>query len=190
MKSRMGLPNKITLSRLALGPLFLIVYLTDWPGAKVAGLIIAILVEVTDIMDGWAARARGETSDTGKLLDPMADSIARISLFIGFLVQGYAAAWMIAVLVYRDVGVAYVRTLAALEGVAVGRRTSGKWKGFMQGTVAISILALDVINFPWLQPHFLQVVYFLMLIVTLYTAFTLLDYIWGNRKILKELQWR
>lgn len=190
MKGRLGLPNKITLSRLALGPLFLILYLTDWPGAKLAGLIVAIFIEATDIVDGWAARARGETSEIGKLLDPMADAVARISYFIGFLVYGYAAAWMIAVLVYRDVGVAYVRTLAALQGVAVGRRTSGKWKGFLQGTVAITILALDVINFPWLRPHFSQLVYFLMLVVTLYTGLTLFDYIWGNRKILGELRWR
>ncbi len=190
MKARMGLPNKITLSRLALGPLFLIVYLTDWPGAKLGGLIIAILVEVTDIADGWMARARGETSEVGKLLDPMADSVARISCFIGFLVYGYAAAWMVAVLVYRDVGVAYVRTLAALQGVAVGARRSGKWKGAIQGTAAITILTLDLLNIPWLQSHFLKIVFFLMLLVTLYTGFTLVDYIWGNRKILRELHWR
>ena len=190
MKARMGLPNKITLSRLALGPLFLIVYLTDWSGAQIAGLIIAILIEATDIADGWMARARGETSEVGKVLDPMADAVARISCFIGFLVYGYAKAWMVVVLVYRDVGVAYVRTLAALQGVAVGARPSGKWKGAIQGTAAITILALDLLNFPWLQSHFLKIVFFLMLIVTLYTGFTLVDYIWGNRKILRELHWR
>ena len=116
--------------------------------------------------------------------------IVAVFCFIGFLVHGYAAAWMIAVLVYRDVSVAYVRTLAALQGVVVGRRTSGRWKGFLQGTVIITILALDVINFPWLRPHFPQIAYFLVLVVTLYAAFTLFDYIWGNRKILKELRWR
>lgn len=190
MKARMGLPNKITLSRLALGPLFLIVYLTDWPGAQLAGLIIAILIEVTDIADGWMARARGETSEVGKVLDPMADAIARISCFIGFLVYGYAKAWMVVVLIYRDVGVAYVRTLAALQGVAVGARRSGKWKGVIQGTATITILALDLLNIPWLQSHFLKIVFSLMLLVTLYTGFTLVDYIWGNRKILRELHWR
>lgn len=190
MKNRVGLANKITLSRLALGPLFLCVYLTDWSGAKIAGLIVAIIIEATDIADGWTARARGETSEIGKLLDPLCDAVSRISYFIGFLVYGYAAAWMIAVLVYRDVGVAYMRTLAALQGVAVGRRSSGKWKGILQGTVAITILALDVMNFPWLEPYFMRIVYSLMLIVTLYTGYTLLDYLYGNRKMLKELHWR
>jgi CDP-diacylglycerol--glycerol-3-phosphate 3-phosphatidyltransferase len=187
---RVGLPNKITLSRLALGPLFLIVYLTDWSFAQLGGLIIAILIEGTDIADGWMARARGETSDVGKLIDPLADAVARISYFIGFLVYRYAAAWMIVVLVYRDLGVAYVRTLAALQGVAVGARRSGKWKGFIQGTAAISILALDLLNIPWLQTHFLKIVFYIMLVVTFYTGFTLLDYIWGNRKMLKGLRWR
>jgi CDP-diacylglycerol--glycerol-3-phosphate 3-phosphatidyltransferase len=190
VKTRISLPNKITLSRLTLGPLFLILYLTEWPGAKLAGLIIAILIEATDIADGWAARARGETSEVGKLLDPMADSMARISCFIGFLAVGYAKAWMIVILVYRDIGVAYVRTLAALQGVAVGARRSGKWKGVIQGTAAITILGLDVLNIPWLQSHFMKIAFFLMLIVTLYTAFTLWDYVWGNRKILRELHWR
>ncbi|MBU1936383.1 CDP-alcohol phosphatidyltransferase family protein [bacterium] len=190
MKNRVGVANWITLSRLALGPLFLLLYLTNWPGARIAGLIVAIIIEATDVADGAAARARGETSEIGKLLDPLADAVSRISYFIGFLVYGYAQAWMIAVLVYRDVGVAYMRTLAALQGKAVGRRSSGKWKGILQGTVAITILALDVFNFPWLRPYFSYIVYTLMLIVTIYTGYTLIDYLYGNRRILKELHWR
>ncbi len=189
MKERVGLPNKITLSRLALGPLFLIVYLTDWSGAKFSALIIVILSEATDIIDGWIARARGETSEIGKLIDPMADATVHLCCFVSFIAYGYAGAWMIAVLVYREIVVAYVRTLAALQGVVIGRRSSGRRKSFLQGTVIITILLLDLINFSWLRPHFSQVAYFLVLAVTLYTAFTLFDYIWGNRKILKELRW-
>jgi phosphatidylglycerophosphate synthase len=99
MKKRVGLPNKITLSRLALGPLFLIVYLIDWPGAKLGGLIIVVFSEASDLIDGWVARARGETSEIGKLIDPMADATVHLSCFFGLLAYGYAAAWMIAVLV-------------------------------------------------------------------------------------------
>src|SRR5437773_2518441 len=97
-----SLANQLTLSRLALGPLFLIVYLSSWTYSVEAALVVAILIETTDVMDGITARARNQISDVGKLLDPLSDSIARLSYFIGFLIAGYASVWMIAILVYRD----------------------------------------------------------------------------------------
>jgi CDP-diacylglycerol---glycerol-3-phosphate 3-phosphatidyltransferase len=186
-----NLANQLTLSRLALGPLFLIAFLNSWRYAFEAALLVAIIIEITDVADGITARRRKQVSDVGKLLDPMSDTIARLSYYIGFLVMGLAAAWMIAILVYRDVVVAYVRVFSALTGKAMGRRTSGKWKGILQGAVAIVVLSLMVFDHrihpvPWVG----RICYWLIAGVTLYTLFTLFEYLRGNKELLLEIRHR
>lgn len=184
-----SLANQLTLSRLALGPLFLLAYLTNWDYALEVAFVIAIIIEATDVADGITARSRNQVSDVGKLLDPMSDTISRMSYFIGFLVMGYAQAWMIAVMVYRDVVVAYLRVFSALTGKAMGRRTSGKWKGILQGAAALIVLGLQVIHrYLFEIPGLPQIIYWTLVGVTLYTAFTLYEYLRGNREILKEIQ--
>jgi CDP-diacylglycerol--glycerol-3-phosphate 3-phosphatidyltransferase len=186
-----NLANQLTLSRLALGPLFLLAYLTDWNYAIETAFVIAILIEASDVADGIAARSRKQVSDVGKLLDPMSDTIARMSYYIGFLVMGHAQAWMIALMVYRDVVVAYLRVFTALTGTAMGRRTSGKWKGILQGATALSVLALELVHkWLWQFPYFHQIIYGLLVFVTVYTAFTLYEYLTGNRELLKEIRRR
>lgn len=186
-----SLANQLTLSRLALGPLFLIAFLSSWRFSVEAALIVALLIEASDVADGIAARARKQVSDVGKLLDPMSDSIARLSYYIGFLVMGLASVWMVAILVYRDVVISYLRVFSALTGTAMGRRTSGMWKGILQGATALAILGLLVVDkyffdVPWLG----RIVYGLMVFVTAYTVFSLYDYLQGNRHLLKEIRRR
>jgi len=186
-----SLANQITLSRLALGPLFLVVYLCQWKYSVEAALVVAILIEATDVADGITARARKQVSDVGKLLDPMSDSIARLSYYIGFLVHGLAAAWMIAILVYRDVVVSYLRVFSALSGTAMGRRTSGKWKGILQGATALTVLALIVVNKRIVEiPYLNLIIYWLLVFVTVYTVFSLVEYLRGNRDLLLEIRRR
>jgi CDP-diacylglycerol---glycerol-3-phosphate 3-phosphatidyltransferase len=186
-----SLPNQLTLSRLALGPLFLVAYLTNWRYALEAAFAVSVVIEATDVADGITARSRNQVSDVGKLLDPMSDTISRLSYFIGFLVMGLAQSWMIAVLVYRDVVVAYLRVFSALTGKAMGRRTSGKWKGILQGATALTVLGLQIINDDFIVIPFLaRIIYWLLVGITLYTAFTFVEYMVGNRELLKEIRKR
>ncbi|RPH95127.1 hypothetical protein EHM69_05310 [candidate division KSB1 bacterium] len=186
-----SLANQITLSRLALGPLFLIAYLSSWRYSLEAAFVVALVIEATDVADGIMARRRKQVSDVGKLLDPMSDSIARLSYYIGFLVMGLASAWMVAILVYRDVVVSYLRVFAALTGTAMGRRTSGKWKGILQGATALVVMGLliidhRIIEIPWVG----RIVYGLLVFVTAYTIFTLYEYLRGNKELLLEIRRR
>ncbi|MBI5059549.1 CDP-alcohol phosphatidyltransferase family protein [candidate division KSB1 bacterium] len=186
-----SLPNQLTLSRLALGPLFLVAYLTNWKYALEAAFAVAVVIEATDVADGMAARSRNQVSDVGKLLDPMSDTISRLSYYIGFLVMGLAQSWMIAVLVYRDVVVAYLRVFSALTGTAMGRRTSGKWKGILQGATALTVLGLQIVSDNFLAiPYLPRIIYWLLVGITLYTAFTFVEYMVGNRELLKEIRQR
>jgi CDP-diacylglycerol---glycerol-3-phosphate 3-phosphatidyltransferase len=186
-----SLANQLTLSRLALGPLFLLAFLSKWQYSNEAALLVAILIETSDVADGATARSRKQVSDVGKILDPMSDSIARLSYYIGFLVMGMASAWMVVILVYRDVIVSYLRVFSALTGTAMGRRTSGKWKGILQGAVALVVLALVIVDrrivaVPWLG----RIIYGLMVFVTAYTVFTLWEYLRGNKTLLLEIRRR
>jgi CDP-diacylglycerol--glycerol-3-phosphate 3-phosphatidyltransferase len=186
-----NLANQITLSRLALGPLFLIAYLSPWRYWLESAFLIAVLIEATDVVDGITARRRKQVSDVGKLLDPMSDSIARLSYYMGFLVWGYAQPWMVAILVYRDVVVSYLRVFSALTGTAMGRRTSGKWKGILQGATALAVLALCIVD-KRIVPvaHLSTIVYWLLVFVTVYTVFTLIEYLRGNKELLLEIRRR
>ena len=186
-----NLANRLTLSRLALGPLFLVAYLSNWSFPVEGAFITALLIEATDVADGIAARSRKQVSDVGKLLDPMSDTISRLSYYIGFLVMGFASAWMVALLVYRDVVIAYLRVFTALTGTAMGRRTSGKWKGILQGATALTILALQIVHTRIVYvPYFFQIVYALLVFITAYTAFTLFEYLRGNKELLLEIRRR
>jgi CDP-diacylglycerol--glycerol-3-phosphate 3-phosphatidyltransferase len=186
-----NLANQITLSRLALGPLFLVAYLSPWRYSLESAFLVAILIEATDVVDGITARSRKQVSDVGKLLDPMSDTIARLSYYMGFLVMGYAEPWMMAILVYRDVVVSYLRVFSALTGTAMGRRTSGKWKGILQGATALVVLALCIVDKRLTPiPYLSDIVYWLLVFVTAYTVFTLMEYLRGNKELLLEIRRR
>jgi CDP-diacylglycerol--glycerol-3-phosphate 3-phosphatidyltransferase len=186
-----NLANQITMSRLALGPLFLVAYLSPWRYSLESAFLVAILIEATDVVDGITARRRKQVSDVGKLLDPMSDTIARLSYYMGFLVMGYAEPWMMAILVYRDVVVAYLRVFSALTGTAMGRRTSGKWKGILQGATALVVLALCIVDKRLTPiPYLSDIVYWLLVFVTAYTVFTLVEYLRGNKELLLEIRRR
>jgi CDP-diacylglycerol--glycerol-3-phosphate 3-phosphatidyltransferase len=186
-----SLANQITLSRLALGPLFLVAYLSPWRYSLESAFLVAILIEATDVVDGITARSRKQVSDVGKLLDPMSDTIARLSYYMGFLVMGYAEPWMMAILVYRDVVVSYLRVFSALTGTAMGRRTSGKWKGILQGATALVVLALCIVDKRLTPiPYLSDIVYWLLVFVTAYTVFTLMEYLRGNKELLLEIRRR
>jgi CDP-diacylglycerol--glycerol-3-phosphate 3-phosphatidyltransferase len=130
-----------------------------------------------------------QTSNLGKILDPLADSVSRFTIFLGFLVQGYASVWAIACIFWRDSIVSTVRILAASQGVIVSARFSGKLKAVVQGISICVILAFiclrDVTGktLEESQDHSNK----LMWVVAGVTLLSLVDYLVGNRKVLASL---
>ncbi|MFC1587198.1 CDP-diacylglycerol--glycerol-3-phosphate 3-phosphatidyltransferase [Planctomycetota bacterium] len=191
--------NILTISRLVLSPFFILFFLTGilgretdnttlmWVG-QILALVIAVLFEATDICDGYIARKYKQVTEFGKLVDPLADSISRFTAFLCFLAAGYASIWAVALVFYRDATVASLRGMAAKKGFVMAARASGKIKAIIQGTVIITICSLDVIKSavkPELNvPH---VANLLMWVVTGVTLWSLIDYLWGGRKFLKEI---
>ncbi len=185
----MNLPHYLTLLRIFLSPIFPILYLErEWLGIPLAWLpyillILLIISESSDVLDGMLARKRNEVTDLGKVLDPMADSITHISLFLTFT-QGFVGLPLLLVLIflYRDLFITTLRTLCALKGVALAARFSGKMKAILQAAVAFLIIILMI---PYTMGAislalFQQISLLAVSVAALYTLLSIGDYIYAN----------
>jgi CDP-diacylglycerol---glycerol-3-phosphate 3-phosphatidyltransferase len=185
----MKVPNILTLSRLCLAPAFLWAFLAGTPAGNWWALALALFFEATDLADGFLARRMQQTSQLGKILDPLADSVSRFTIFLGFLVQGYASVWAIACIFWRDSIVSTVRILAASQGVIVSARISGKVKAVVQGIAICVILGAICLHEELGTPmdevrgHSSKLMWF----VAGVTLLSLVDYLLGNRKVLASL---
>jgi CDP-diacylglycerol--glycerol-3-phosphate 3-phosphatidyltransferase len=185
----------LTLLRIFLSPVFPILYLgKDWFGIPLVTLPyillgLLIICECSDIFDGMLARKRNEVTDLGKVLDPMADSVTHISLFLTFT-QGFVALPLLLVLVffYRDMFISTLRTLCALRGVALAARMSGKMKAILQAAVAFLIIllmipySLGLISLELFQ----QISLFAVSVAAFYTVVSVVDYVYANWIYLKK----
>ena len=179
----------LTLLRIVLSPIFPVLYLErEWLGIPLVWLPyillgLLIICECSDIFDGMLARKRNEVTDLGKVLDPMADSITHISLFLTFT-QGFVALPLLLVFVflYRDLLISTLRTLCALRGVALAARFSGKMKAVLRATVAFLIILLMIPYSTGLisLALFQQISLFAVSIAALYTAISIGDYVYAN----------
>ena len=146
-----GLPLYLTLARIVMSPIFLIVYLygdkmgIDGIYIPILLLLIVGLCEISDFLDGFIARRRRKVTDLGRVLDPMADSIFRLTVFFTFT-QGVIQLPLLLVLVFffRDAIIGALRTLCALRGIVLSARMSGKIKAVVQASAAFFILILMV----------------------------------------------
>lgn len=149
----MTLPNKLTLGRLVLTPVYFLVFFFSinrsfYPVYGIFVLwIIFVTMEVTDVLDGHIARKRNLVSDVGKLMDPFADVIARVTYFICFYSIGLMPLWALIVIIWREYCIMFIRALIAKEGTALAASIWGKAKAvtyFVSGVLAHVVLTLNL----------------------------------------------
>ncbi|PHR62026.1 MAG: CDP-diacylglycerol--glycerol-3-phosphate 3-phosphatidyltransferase [Robiginitomaculum sp.] len=171
------LPNILTVSRVVLG-LAMFWMLSTGPAAWAWTLVIlAVIGELTDLADGFLARKFNMSSELGAALDPLCDSLYRLTVFLGFAAAGWIPLWMILPFAFRDIIVSYVRINAASRGVSVGARWSGKIKAVVQGVAQIAVLVLFALGMGGTWEFALVGAAVLM------TIYSLFDYIFGFRAI-------
>jgi CDP-diacylglycerol--glycerol-3-phosphate 3-phosphatidyltransferase len=138
----LNLPNKLTLARIFLVP-FIIVFLIA--GEKVpnytAGAIFLAAV-LTDWLDGRIARSRRQITTLGKLLDPIADKLLISTALISLVQVGRAPAWIVVLIVGRELAIMGLRTIAASQNVIIAASDFGKYK-MVAEVVAVTLLILD-----------------------------------------------
>ena len=145
----MKLANFYTSIRIFLAPVFYILFfLPKWVGfdAKISVFLLIplfVFMEFTDFLDGYYARKQNTVSAFGKLFDPFADVFANLTVLFCFVLSGYFPAILFLLVLYREIGIQFVRTLASKKGVAIGARKGGKTKTVLYIVAASFSLALE-----------------------------------------------
>ncbi len=136
----MNLPNKLTLSRFALTAAFLAVMFSQIRLRETCALILFSLASLTDYFDGKIARRDNLITNFGVLMDPLADKILVCSAFIAFVGLGWMPAWMVVIIVARELAITGLRLLAASKNVVLAAEGYGKHKTISQIIAIIAIL--------------------------------------------------
>ena len=179
-------PNLITALRLPLAPIAVGFAVTETSWGYVIAAILALALELTDILDGWIARKYEVVSDFGKLFDPFSDAFCRFTLFLGIYAIGSADLWMILAIFYRDSSISFFRSVAAIRKFVMAARTSGKIKAVVQG-VGTQIVFISLVlsaYFPQ-APLLAKVPWWTMLVITIVTMGSFVDYLYGNLPLLR-----
>lgn len=192
----MTIANNLTFLRILLSPLFLIIYM--WHASfgistiAVPYVLLAILTfsELTDAFDGFFARKYDQVSDFGKIIDPMADSIYRISCFLAFT-QGPVKVPLLLVFlfIYRDFMISTLRTICALRGITLAARPSGKIKAVVQA-IAIFLVVLFMIpnSLGYLSTKDFRIIsIYIVSCAALYTLYSAFDYFYAHHKHIKSM---
>jgi CDP-diacylglycerol--glycerol-3-phosphate 3-phosphatidyltransferase len=180
-------PNVITAIRLPLAPIAVACLMLDSVAGVLAALVLALILEITDIADGWMARRYGVVSDFGKLFDPFSDAFCRFTLFLGIYAIGKADLWMILLIYYRDSSISFLRSIAAVRNQVLAARQSGKIKALVQGfgtQFLFLSLVLGKLRPDWTWTD--SAPWWLMLVMTVVTGLSFVDYFWGNRLLLRS----
>lgn len=136
----MNLPNFLTNLRIALAVLFLwLIFLAGFP-AKFLALLAFLLASLTDYWDGRLARKNNQVTSFGRLMDPIADKILTLSAFLAFVQLGLMPAWMVILIITRDLLITGVRLVMPADSLSQGTRKSGKHKTVLQFTAIIGVL--------------------------------------------------
>jgi CDP-diacylglycerol--glycerol-3-phosphate 3-phosphatidyltransferase len=207
----MNLPNKLTTSRFVLTGAFLWAMFSRSPVNDTLALIFFCLAAITDFLDGKIARDRKLITSFGTLMDPLADKIMTCSAFIalverhmgamvreqlpvvfhlgGYPVYAKVEAWMVVVIVARELGITGLRLLAASKNVVLAAERYGKHKTISQMAAIIALLVMDAYGewWPWLHDFFspwtpMFALLALWLTVVL-TATSGALYLWRNREL-------
>lgn len=154
----MNLPNSLTLVRMFLVPLLVAVLLTEFEGPRIVGVskellgaAIFALASATDWLDGYLARRRRQITWFGQVMDPIADKLLTSTAFISLVQLDLAPAWMVALVIGREIVVTGLRSLAHTKGITIAASPLGKGKMVSQVT-AILLLLLGAGPLPWLAP--------------------------------------
>jgi len=193
----MSPPNQLTLLRILLTPAFTLLLFSDSPSNKQLALLVFCLAAITDWYDGWVARRWGYITRWGKFLDPLADKVLTSAAFISFVYIGYASVWMVWVIVVRDLLITFLRSYSEFKNKPVETIRFARTKTFFQLVVIYLFLSAYIVrSTPSLFALFgnwvevlasREIMYVLMLVVTVLTAWTGVMYFFQSWTTIKEL---
>ena len=191
--------NVITIIRILLVPVFVAVLLAPWPewlgfqsfdeGVKrILAAVVFVLISCTDWLDGYLARSRGEVTDFGKFMDPLADKILVCAALVSLVELGSLPTWVVIIILGREFIVSGVRMMAAAKGTVIAASMLGKFKTVFQMIAIVLFTIKDshtVGGFDSAIGDTLWVVSWItMLIALALTIASMMDYLYKGRALL------
>lgn len=189
VKNKMNLPNKLTIFRILMVPVFLVLFVVDIPclsenAKRIATAAVFAVTSLTDMVDGKIARKYGLVTDFGKFMDPLADKFLVFSALLGILTNEYFAdlrrvfVWAAAIVIFRELAVTSIRLVAAgKSGMVIAASWLGKIKTTTQMVCIVTVL-LEPVIFPFeifREQHLLS--YITIAAMTLMTLWSGIDYL-------------
>ena len=159
----MSIANFFTATRIIAAPLFMLLYYLPSYTSVTAQSVLAIIIplfiymEFTDFLDGFYARKFKQVSDFGKLFDPFADVVANLTVLLAFMLSGYVPVLIFIIILYREIGILFLRMLARGNGITIAAKKGGKIKTvcyilaegftlFIELLIAFSIMEKAIID--------------------------------------------
>ncbi len=179
----MNIANRITLSRIALVPIFLWAIEASFPYHEILALCLFIVASLTDAVDGYVARRMGQVTNFGKFIDPLADKLLVMSALLVFVARQEMAAEAAILIIAREFLVTSLRMVAVAQGKVIAAGPAGKIKTFAQ-IIGIAFLLTGMGQTEILEGITIgAVVVWLMVAVTVWSGVV---YIVEHRDVLKQ----
>ena len=138
---KMNVPNLLTILRILSIPVLVVVLLTQFEGKELVALTIFLLAALTDTLDGLLARRRSQITIFGQILDPIADKLLIASAFICLVELGAVSAWMVVIILGREIAITGFRAIASSKGIYIASSRLGKIKMISEAaTICLLIL--------------------------------------------------
>lgn len=173
-ETALNTPNKLTMLRVLLIPVFLVVLYLGFSGSTYVALVIFILASITDFVDGHIARSRNLVTDFGKFMDPLADKLLVMAALVWFVALGRFPAWALLIVIAREFAVTALRLVAVEGGKVIAAGWSGKVK---TASTMVGICVLFLINHPVVDGV-------VMAVIVLTTVYSGAEYFVQNKDII------
>lgn len=198
-------PNRISILRILLSPLFMVLLIDNRHGSRIAALGVFTVASLTDLYDGYLARKYGWITNLGKFLDPLADKLLVALALIGLNQIDLVPAWALYLIIGRELLVTGLRAIAAYAGVLILPSRMGKYKTLSQMLSMFCYLLFSVLYYGSYieRGAFLSFTYpgtvlsirslllisadILILVAVFLSIISGVDYFWRNRSILRRL---
>lgn len=176
---QMNLPNKLTLLRIFMIPVFLLVlFLAPEPMNRYIAVLIFIVASLTDMLDGKIARKYHLVTNFGKFMDPLADKLLVMSALVSMVALEDLAAWVVIVILTREFAITGFRTLAMEANIVM----AASWWGKVKTTTQMIMIPVVLLQLPF---SFMPVVEKLLVaLAVFFTIFSGVDYMVKNKQVL------
>lgn len=173
----LNIPNALTLLRIVAVPVVVVALLGEIPNGDLWAGIVFTIAALTDGLDGYIARRRGDVTTFGKLMDPLADKLLVVAALISLVSLDRLEAWIAMVIIARELAVTGLRAVAVEYGVVVAASRLGKLKTGLQVAAIIGLIAVDPATTA------IDVLVYAALAVTVWSA---VDYFFGVRRRIED----